>query len=489
MKDLDPGKSPGPDNISPMILKGLADELSPALTLLFQSSLKSGTVPQDWRTANVTPVFKKGERYRPENYRPISLTSIPCKLMEHIITSSVMSFAEKHSIICDEQHGFRRHRSCESQLLGLVDDLADDLEKGKETNALIMDFSKAFDKVCHALLIHKLESYGIRGSVKTWIQSFLTNRRQAVVVEGASSGFIPVESGVPQGSVLGPSLFLLYINDLPKGLSSVVRLFADDTMAHHTICSTKDQQVLQEDLNHLANWEQTWMMKFHPDKCQTLRVSRRRDPLACKYHLLGHTLYVVQEAKYLGITIAANLEWGTHIRNIANKASKTLGFLRRNVKVGSKQIKEQAYTTLVRPTLEFASPVWDPHTAKDIKNLEAVQRRAARWVAGRHRQTSSVDAMLSDLQWPTLEDRRKRARLIAFYKYRQKSLIINIKNSPIPSKQIRSSRTNHSAAYQIPPCKTSYKQKSFFPRTIREWNSLPAEVALCPTLEGFKTRI
>ena len=232
LRDLDPSKAPGPDGITPRILKELAEELAPAFTLLYQSSINSGCVPQDWRTANVTPVFKKGERYRPENYRPISLTSVPCKVLEHIIVHTIMTYAETHKIIKEEQHGFRKRRSCESQLLGLVDELTESLATGKQSDILVMDFAKAFDKVCHSLLLHKLSHYGITGSVNNWIRGFLNDRKQAVMVEGATSGFVPVESGVPQGSVLGPCLFLLYINDLPENLTSTTRLFADDTACH-----------------------------------------------------------------------------------------------------------------------------------------------------------------------------------------------------------------------------------------------------------------
>ena len=245
LMQLEPSKAPGPDGISPRLLKHLADELAPALTLLYQSSISTGTVPQDWRTAHVTPVYKKGERYRAENYRPISLTSVPCKVLEHIVVSSVMNFVEDNNIICQEQHGFRKRRSCESQLIGFVDEVTDDLEKGKQTDVLIMDFSKAFDKVSHSLLIHKLSHYGITGQVTQWINNFLSDRRQSVLVEGALSTYVAVESGVPQGSVLGPSLFLLYINDLPCNLNSVARLFADDTLCHKTVSSPDDQHALQ----------------------------------------------------------------------------------------------------------------------------------------------------------------------------------------------------------------------------------------------------
>ncbi|KAK7087818.1 hypothetical protein V1264_021822 [Littorina saxatilis] len=400
-----------------------------------------------------------------------------------------MSFAETNGILREEQHGFRSKRSCESQLLGLVDELSDDLEKGKESHALIMDFSKAFDRVCHELLLHKLHHYGIVGTMHAWIKGFLSDRQQAVVVDGATSSLVPVESGVPQGSVIGPALFLLYINDLPEGLTSTSRLFADDTLCHRIISSASDKQALQEDLNRLAEWEQKWLMSFHPDKCQTLPVSRKRNPTPCSYQLHGHTLSPVNEAKYLGVTLSHDLRWDIHILNITNKANQMLGFLRRNLRVGSQEVKQRAYFALIRSPLEFASPVWDPYTCKDVDRLEAVQRRAARWVVNRHRKTSSVDAMLEHLQWPTLQDRRRRARLITMYKFSNGLLSINTRNTPTPNPTAKSTRLLHDAAYQLPLCRTTYRQKSFFPRTIVDWNALPGEVALSPSLEAFKSRI
>ena len=298
-----------------------------------------------------------------------------------------------------------------------------------------------------------------------------------------------MESGVPQGSVLGPCLFLHYINDLPENLSSTARLFADDTLCQNTICTPSDQQTLQEDLHRLGAWEQTWLMSFHPDKCQTLHVSRKRSPLTCSYHLRGHPLADVKEVKYLGVTISDDLRWDSHITNVANKANKSLGFLRRNLKVGSQNIKERAFLALVRPQLEYASTVWDPYTAKDAHNLEAVQRRAARWVVRRHRQTSSVDDMLSQLQWPTLQDRRRKARLTTFFRYATNTLVINTSRKPTPNPEKRSTRQTHPLTYKLPSCRTSYRQQSFFPRTIGEWNRLPAEAVLSATVEGFKSQI
>ncbi|KAI8494701.1 hypothetical protein Bbelb_273060 [Branchiostoma belcheri] len=262
-------------------------------------------------------------------------------------------------------------------------------------------------------------------------------------------------------------------------------------MAHKTICSTSDQELLQQDLDRLAKWEQTWLMEFHPEKCQSLHITRKRVPLTTEYHLHGHTLCSVKEAKYLGVTITNNLTWSTHIGNIANKASKTLGFLRRNLKVRSKKIRELAYCTLVRPIVEFTSPVWDPYTVKDITRLEQVQRRAARWVTQRYRRTSSVSNMLEELQWVSLQERRRIARLVTFYKYMYHTgaLCINLSTRPTLSAQTRATRQSHPAAYKVPYSRTSYRQNSFFPRTISDWNDLGADIALSSSLEEFRCKI
>ena len=232
-----------------------------------------------------------------------------------------------------------------------MDEISYSREKGKQVDMLIMDFAKAFDKVSHSLLTHKLQHYGITGHINSWIQNFLSDRKQAVVVDGATSSFVPMESGVPQGSVLGPCLFLLYINDLPKGLNSTARLFANDTACQKNINVVADQHDLQRDLEKLADWEERWMMSFHPSKCEALHFGKR---LRTTYHLHGHPLKTPDETKYLGVTISTDLTWKRHIANVVNKANKTLGFLRRNLKVGAISTKQQAYKALVRPQLEYA---------------------------------------------------------------------------------------------------------------------------------------
>ena len=272
LKGLDPNKACGPDGISSWVLKELADEVAPILTLLFQTSMDTGTVPEDWISANIAPVFKKGEHYDPANYRPVSLTSIPCKIMEHVIVSSLTDHLEKNNILSPRQHGFRRKRSCETQLLEFMEELIENMEACKQTDVVIMDFAKASDKVNHSLHLHKLHHYGVRGQYNRWIGGFLQDRKQAVVADGAKSDSVAVKSGVPQGSVLGPSLLLVYINDLPGTVSSPVRLFADDTAIYRPVTSGQDQTQIQTDLQQLEMWEKSWDMSLHPGKCTTLSV-------------------------------------------------------------------------------------------------------------------------------------------------------------------------------------------------------------------------
>ena len=261
-------KASGPDGLNARVLKECSNEISPILALIYNESLARGEVPDEWRQANVSPVFKKGEKYDAANYRPVSLTCICCKTLEHILVSNINKHIALDSILADCQHGFRSQRSCETQLVQFVHDIISNLDGAvnrghKQTDLIIMDFAKAFDKVPHRRLLHKLEYYGIRGSTHKWINSWLSGRTQQVVLDGQASDPVPVLSGVPQGSVLGPVLFLLFINDLPDNIRSSVRLFADDCVLYRNIHSLQDCLTLQEDLTSLGQWEADWQMKFN----------------------------------------------------------------------------------------------------------------------------------------------------------------------------------------------------------------------------------
>lgn len=485
LRNLDPSKAPGPDGITPRILQLLSHEIAPPLTTIFNRSLETAEVPSAWKSANVSPIYKKGEHYKASNYRPISLTSIPCKILEHIIVSNIMDHWELHNVLVPNQHGFRSQRSCESQLLELMEEISKNIEAGIQTDVIVLDFAKAFDRVNHSLLTKKIESYGISGNLNSWIKNFLKDRQQRVVIDGEASDTIHVRSGVPQGSVLGPCLFLAYINDLPDKVNSNTRLFADDTAVDRKIKSSEDQAKLQEDLDSLAAWETQWDMAFHPDKCQVLQVSTKAK-IESSYTLHGQRLDIVQSAKYLGVTIQDNGKFDMHINTAINDGNKMLAFTRRNLRVNSKTAKENAYKMLVRPKIEYAAAVWDPHNTDKITSLEKIQRRAARIVSNDHMRTSSVTEMIEKLKWPSLEQRRKAARLTTFYKITKGEVKVACKElKHAPSR----SRRGHNQQYSREANRKDIRHHSFFPRTIRDWNNLPQHIVDAKTADAFRGHI
>jgi hypothetical protein len=485
LKSIDPRKANGPDLIPTRVLKECAEEIAPYLRIIYEQSFVTGEVPQDWTTANVTAIYKKGDRSTPSNYRPVSLTCVPCKLMEHIIYSHIMAHLNDHSILSDNQHGFRKNRSPDTQLIITTEKLSRALDQGIQSDVIILDFSKAFDKVPFKKLLLKLDHYGIRGNTNRWISSWIEHRSQTVVIDGEKSEPADVTSGVPQGSVLGPLMFLIYIDDISKNVDSELRLFADDSLLFRTVKSQQDHDDLQHDLDILVEWAKVWQMEFNPLKCAVLRVHRTKSPIQGSYSMLGMQLAEVTHHPYLGIELSDDLSWNLHINNVISKASRVLGFISRNLYRCPEQIKVQAYLTLVRPHLEYASSIWDPYTSTLIKKMEMVQRRAARFARGCYsREPGTVTALLQDLEWQSLEIRRKLNRLAIFYKATNNQIALNIPD--YIRKPLRKSRQYHESKYTQLSTSTSYYQNSFFPRTIVDWNKLPANVIDAPGIPLFK---
>ena len=487
LEGLNTGKASGPDAIPNSVLKLGAPQLAPILSAIFKQSLETGTLPKDWLKANVSPIYKKGGRHLPVNYRPVSLTSVSCKLLEHLVCKHVRAHLEQNNILTPLQHGFRRGHSCESQLLTTIQDILKGVDNNTQVDIVILDFSKAFDVVPHRRLMSKMRHYGVNGQIHNWIRAFLSGRTQSVIVGGESSGYVPVTSGVPQGTVLGPLLFLCYINDLPASVRSQIRLFADDCLLYRQIKSLKDHAILQEDLNFLEEWAVRWQMKFNFKKCYVMKIHRARLCKGGSYTFCDSILEQVKHSPYLGVMLSEDASWGEHVDRTVKKANSTLGFLRRNLRHCPVKLKELAYNSLVRSALEYACVVWDPHTQKGIRQLEAVQRRAARFVQGDYGRHSSVTAMISNLQWDSLQARRRQARLVMMYKILHRSVAIPADHIlTVNTSRTRSS--HHLKLHHLATNSTAYKQ-SFFPRTIPEWNALPQSLVGSETADIFKCRL
>ena len=368
-----------------------------------------------------------------------------------------------------------------------MEEISRALDNHHQIDMLILDFSKAFDTVPHQRLLGKIDHYGIRDHTKNWIKTWLTSRSQRVVVDGEASETIRVDSGVPQGTVLGPLMFLLYINDIGENISSNIKLFADDCLLFRKINKTEDTQALQEDLSKLGNWTGKWQMLFNARKCYTMRIHRKQQPIIHNYIMGGEVLATVSSQPYLGMEIHEKLSWKPHIKAVAAKANRTLAFIRRNLSLCSTSIKKQAYTTLVRSQLEYGAAIWDPYRQNQIDNLEKVQRRGIRFITGNYSREDSVTAMRLNIGLPTLQERRLQSRLVMMFKILHHQIAI-----PLPdyiTNKGRATRSQHPLRFtRLSTSSDSYKY-SFFPRTMKDWDELPLNIIELPTLEQFKEAI
>ena len=320
IKAMKDNKSPGVDGIPPKLLMETVEQISIPLARVFNLSLKEGVVPFEWKEANIIPLFKKGSRNKSENYRPVSLTSVICKLLERLIKDHMVEFLVKHKLLNSSQHGFLKARSCLTNMLCFLEEITKWIDVGSPVDIIYLDFQKAFDKVPHQRLLLKLKAHGIGDSITDWVEQWLTARRQRVVVDGEVSNWKSVLSGVPQGSVLGPILFLIYINDLDDSITSNALKFADDTKLFRKVNTDGDKQHLQNDLDRLVKWSEKWQMLFNFGKCKCLHTGHRN--LNVNYKMGDTVLGTTVKEKDLGVTISADMKVSEQCGIAASKGNQ-----------------------------------------------------------------------------------------------------------------------------------------------------------------------
>jgi hypothetical protein len=433
LNNLDNNKSPGPDSIPIKVLKYCSKSLSPPLTAIFNHSIKSGTFPNKWKNAYVTPVLKKGSRYKVINYRPISLLSVLSKVFEKILHNTIYHHVSNH--IAPEQHGFVRRRSTVTNLAEFTNDIAYHIDNKQQVDTIYTDFAKAFDSVNHSLLLHKIKGYGISGKLYELLESYLSERTQTVVMDGSRSTTENVTSGVPQGSILGPLLFTLYVNDIPKCFkSSKCLMYADDLKIYRTINNVQECLLLQTDLDNLNVWCSIWKLHLNISKCKVLTfTNKKKNVTSSCYYMNSTMLERVQVMRDLGVLLSSDLSYNRHLDTIKPKALRLLGLIRRNcAKQFSFTTNRLLYVALVRPQLEYASVIWNPYQKTKIDALERVQTRYVKMQCHRFNITFHRNDYVmhcNHMRIDTLVTRRRMADMIFLYK-----IINNLVDSPLIEK-------------------------------------------------------
>ena len=480
IKAMKDNKSPGVDGIPPKLLMETVEQISIPLARVFNLSLKEGVVPFEWKEANIIPLFKKGSRNKSENYRPVSLTSVICKLLERLIKDHMVEFLVKHKLLNSSQHGFLKARSCLTNMLCFLEEITKLIDVGSPVDIIYLDFQKAFDKVPHQRLLLKLKAHGIGDSITDWIEQWLTDRRQRVVVDGEVSNWKSVLSGVPQGSVLGPILFLIYINDLDDSITSNVLKFADDTKLFRKVNTDGDKQHLQNDLDRLVKWSEKWQMLFNFGKCKCLHTGHRN--LNVNYKMGDTVLGTTVKEKDLGVTISADMKVSEQCGIAASKGNQILGLIRRNITYKGKKLIIPLYKAIVRPHLEYCIQAWRPYRKKDIDTLERIQRRATKMIP--ELRDVSYEERLKECGLTTLETRRLRGDQIEVFKILNG--YENIDRNMFFSLKKDSRTRGHEVKLVKDQCRLDITKHSFSQRTINEWNKLSTDCVTASSVNMFK---
>ena len=461
--------------------------LSIPICLLCQKSVDSGVVPDIWKKANITPSFKSGSKLKLTNYRGISLTSVFCKFTERIIGEHIMKYLQKFNLISPQQHGFMPKLSTVTNLLEHIDIISGALNKGFSVDVIYLDFAKAFDRVPHKRLVLKLASIGITGSLLKWCESFLSNRQQRVVMGENISEWKDILSGVPQGSVLGPLFFLIYLNDLLQLLTTQSKVYADDTKLISINKSDQHKFILQEDLNVIYRWTVDWLLFLNEGKCKIIYLGTKEQLLnKNKYFINDIQVTETVAEKDLGVLVTNELDWEKQIiRNCSNATFAAKAIFESFTFKTIENIK-YLYKTIIRPKLEYANVIWSPVNKKYINMLERVQRRFTK--LGPLTKLDYNERLIR-LGLTSLEIRRIRGDLIQMFKYVKGFDKINFVTPP---KFLKTVTRGHMFKYHGDDLnRKSHKSRStyFLNRVKPYWNKLPAEALEATSINGFKNVI
>ena len=375
--ELSPHKACGPDGLSARIMRECARELAVPIEILCHMSIEQGVFPDAWKHANVVPVHKKGNKCSPDNYRPVSLLPLCSKVLERLVYDSLLS----HCLpgLPDSQHGFLRRRSCASNLACFLSHAWDSIAAGSQTDTVYTDFSSAFTSVNHQLLLHKLRtSFSVSDKAYAWLASYLSNRRQRVVLNGVTSDWTSVKSGVPEGSICGPLFFICYTADIPSIINTNCIMYADDLKLFNRVTSDDDAAVLQADLGRLVRWSEAWQLKLNPVKCFVISYTLNTRPVIFDYQITHVSLQRKVEARDLGVILDSKLTFARHIDTVVAKSRRMLGlFIRgmqqpRNLRGGALDVGAllTAYFAHVRSLLEYCSVVWAGAAVTHMKRLD-----------------------------------------------------------------------------------------------------------------------
>ena len=486
---LDVNSCMGADEIHPRLLSHCAATLCRPLSLIYSASLREGLLPLEWLSSQIVPIFKKGARTDPLNYRPVAMTSVPCKVLERIIVRRMKSYLEDNNLISMHQFGFRSLHSTTDQLILAYEEVTRDVDEAKMVDMLFFDFSKAFDKVSHVVLIQKLNEIGICPQLCNWIQHFLSARRMQVRVHQATSSWHRVYSGVPQGSVLGPQLFLIYVNHVVSGLSCRYKIFADDIKLYlSSMPQTNERGItdLQSDIDLLVNTAASWGLNMNVSKCACLRFGPRTLGPCSE----GQSPYLIgqEHIKYsanhtdLGVKVDNMLKFHHHIRNTANVCNALTTNILSSTLCRSPDFILATYTSLIRPKLEYGSTVWHSGYLGDLRILERVQRRWTRSIIGLG--DLPYEERLKRLDLFSVQGRLLRADLILVWKIFAGECAINC--AQFFTLNI-SSRRGHSRKLYLPKTQRDTRKRFFSVRVVKAWNSLTEQTVTATSLTQFKS--